>query len=229
MYLKEIWRYPAKSMAGEPISRAEITPLGIAGDRRILTIGPNGRAITARTHSKLLGLHAVTAAGGEVLINGHPWHSPAARQLVQAAAGPGAELILHDGPERFDVLPLLVATDGAIQHMGFDGRRLRPNIIIGGVEGLAERQWPGRRLRIGPVTLHTVQLRGRCVMTTYHPDTLQQDPGVLRRIVNELDGVMALDTAVESPGWIQVGDPVMLLPSALAGAPKNEGNLSKIP
>lgn len=213
MYVKELWRYPAKSMAGEQISRAEITPLGIAGDRRILTIGPNGRMVTARTHPKLLGLHATLTGEGEVLINGLPWKSEEVRELVQSASVPGVRLTDYGGPERFDILPLLVATDGAIAHMGFDGRRLRPNIVIGGVEGLAEREWPGRRLRIGDVIIHPAQLRGRCVMTTYDPDTLEQDPNVLKRIVRELDGVMALDTAVESPGWIQVGDPVTMLPS----------------
>jgi hypothetical protein len=40
-----------------------------------------------------------------------------------------------------------VATDGAIAALGADGRRLRPNIVIAGVEGLAERTWPGRRIR----------------------------------------------------------------------------------
>jgi hypothetical protein len=29
-----------------------------------------------------------------------------------------------------DVLPLLVATDGAIKAFGYDGRRLRPNLVI---------------------------------------------------------------------------------------------------
>jgi len=95
--------------------------------------------------------------------------------------------------------------------MGFDGRRLRPNIIIGGVEGLVERQWPGRRLQIGGVLIHAAQLRGRCIMTTFDPDTLQQDRNVLRRIVRELDGTMALDCVVLRGGLIREGDPVFLL------------------
>ena len=48
---------------------------------------------------------------------------------------------------------LLVATDGAIAQQGIDARRLRPNIIVGGVEGLAERTWPGRCLCIGDVVI----------------------------------------------------------------------------
>jgi hypothetical protein len=150
-------------------------------------------------------------SNGVPQISGHSWNSPEALELVKQAAGPDAELVQYNGTERFDVLPLLVATDGAINHMGFDGRRLRPNIVIGGVEGLVERQWPGRRLQIGGVLIHAAQLRDRCIMTTFDPDTLQQDRNVLRRIVRELDGTMALDCAVLRGGLIREGHPVFLL------------------
>ena len=60
--------------------------------------------------------------------------------------------------------------------------------MIGGVEGLAEREWEGRTIRIGTVLVELVQLRPRCVMTTFDPDTLDQDHGVLRRIVRESAG-----------------------------------------
>jgi len=46
--------------------------------------------------------------------------------LVRRAAGEDAWLAEDDGPERFDVLPLLVATDGAVAAFGRDIRRLRP-------------------------------------------------------------------------------------------------------
>jgi hypothetical protein len=47
-------------------------------------------------------------------------------------------------------------------------------------------------------------------MTTFDPDTLQQDRNVLRRIVSELDSKMALDCAVVQGGLIREGDPVSL-------------------
>ncbi|MFN0106307.1 MAG: MOSC domain-containing protein [Bryobacteraceae bacterium] len=212
MYVKEIWRYPVKSMAGERIEQTEVTKLGLAGDRQVLVIGANGRVITSRTHHQLLGLKATLDLSGEVLIDGRHWKSTEARELVQTAVGSGADLTHFTGPERFDILPLLVATDGAIAHMNIDGRRLRPNIVVGGVEGLTEREWPGSRLQIGDVTLHMAQLRGRCVMTTYDPDTLKQDINVIKRIARELDGTMALDSAVESDGRVREGDPISLLP-----------------
>jgi len=68
---------------------------------------------------------------------------------VKQAAGDDAWLEAYAGPERFDVLPLLVATDGAVEAFGRDVRRLRPNILIGGVEGMDETAWPGASLRIG--------------------------------------------------------------------------------
>ena len=76
-------------------------------------------------------------------INGHRWDSADALALVKAAGGDDAWLEEADGTERFDVLPLLVATDGAVAAFGRDVRRLRPNILIGGVRGLDEVDWPG--------------------------------------------------------------------------------------
>ena len=53
----------------------------------------------------------------------------------------------------------------------YDGGRLRLNIVIGGVEGLAERSGPALCLRIGDVIIWTQDLRGRCIITTFDPDT----------------------------------------------------------
>jgi uncharacterized protein YcbX len=217
MNVKEIWRYPVKSMAGERLTSAHIDENGVQGDRKVLVRGANGHVITSRTHYRLLGLKGTIGADGEVRIAGpenltapYVWNTPEALKLVKAAVGPGAELIYYDGPERFDVLPLLVATDGAIAEFGFDGRRLRPNIVIGGVEGLAERSWPGKCLRIGEVVIGIQNLRGRCIMTTYDPDTLKQNREVLQEIVDKFDGTLALNCFVVQGGEIRVGDNVEL-------------------
>ncbi len=210
MFVKEIWRYPVKSMAGERLPSAALTENGIDGDRNVLVLGANRRMVTARTHHKLLGLRGGIAENGETTINGLHWKSPEALELVRDTLGEAVSLTHYDGPERFDILPLLLATDGAIAHMKLDGRRLRPNLIIGGVPGLAEREWPGRDIEIGEALVHPAQLRGRCVMTTYEPDSLQQDITVLRRIARELDGTMGLDTAVLRGGRITEGDRVSL-------------------
>jgi MOSC domain-containing protein len=211
MRVAELWRYPVKSMAGERLEHALVTPGGIAGDRIVHVADARGRTVTARTHPRLLALHSRLGPDGEPRIDDRPWTSAEATAAVQAAAGEGAQLVRWDGPERFDVLPLLVATDGAIAALGVDGRRLRPNIVVSGVSGLAEREWPGRRLRIGDVLIELVKLRGRCVMTTYDPDTQEQDVGVLRRIAQEFGGRMALDSSVVDGGRVAVGDTVVVV------------------
>jgi uncharacterized protein YcbX len=206
----ELWRYPVKSLAGERLQRALVTSSGIDGDR-VVHVRDGRRVVTARTHPRLLGLSAILGDDGEPLIEGRPWTAPESAAAIRAAAGSEATLARYDGRERFDVLPLLVATDGAIAALGVDGRRLRPNIVVAGVEGLAERAWPGRRLRIGEVVIALEKLRGRCVMTTYDPDTQVQDLKVLQRIVDDFGGRMALDSAVVSAGTIAIGDPIELL------------------
>jgi MOSC domain-containing protein len=211
VFVKELWRYPVKSMAGERISGSKLTLAGFPDDRRVLVVLPNGRVITSRTHPRLLGLKGTVGEDGAPYISGRRWDSQEALQLVKRAAGESAGVLYYEGIDRFDVLPLLVASDGAIAHMNFDVRRFRPNIVIGDVDGLEERTWEGRRLRLGGAVIKAAQLRRRCIMTTYDPDTLQQDRSVLKRIVDELGGKMALDCAVVEAGSVREGDPVMLL------------------
>jgi len=124
--------------------------------------------ITARTHTGLLGLQASVTAKGVAPIKGHSWQSPEALALTCETAGQSVSLVdAGEQTERFDILPLPIATDGA-------------------------------------------QLRMRCVMTTLDPDTLQQDLRVLRKIVKEASGNLALDCAVAAPGVLREGDPIIL-------------------
>jgi uncharacterized protein len=211
VYVKEIWRYPVKSMAGERLEPANVTELGITNDRVVLAVNPRGRVVTARSHPALLGHRGTTGADGAPLVDGRPWTDPSVLADVRKIAGPQVDLIHNETAARFDVLPLLVATDGAIAAFGRDGRRLRPNLVIGGVEGLGERNWPGRQLRIGGVTINLDDLRARCVMTTYDPDTLQRDPTVLKDIVRRFGGKLALNAAVETGGLLELNQKVELL------------------
>jgi uncharacterized protein YcbX len=212
MHVSEIWRYPVKSLKGERLKETEITKLGIPGDRQIVVIRTiNGRFLTSRTRPKLLGLQGSIGPDSVPTINGHPWNSADALQLVLEAAGEPVTLQQIAAPQAFDILPLLIATDGAAAYLNIDHRRLRPNILIADVPGLAERKWPGRIIAIGDARIHAEMLRDRCVMTTFDPDTQAQDPSVLQRIARELDGSTALDSSVITPGMIRVGDPVHIV------------------
>lgn len=205
-----LWRYPVKTLAGEPLQTAHLTPNGIPGDRIVHVRGPEG-VRTSRREYLLLGLHGTLGADGQPLVNGHPWQSAEALALVRGAAGGDAWLAAYEGLERFDVLPLLVATDGAVAAFGRDIRRLRPNILIGGVEGMDEINWQKGELHIGEAVIRLASLRGRCPMTTVDPDTLERDPEVLYDIGRRFKGRLALNAAVLRPGTIRVGDAVTLV------------------
>jgi uncharacterized protein YcbX len=210
--LSEIWRYPIKSMAGERLTVAVVGVDGIPGDRIVHVADAHDRVMTARSRPRLLLHHGSLGPDGQPLVDGRPWADASVARDVEAAAGPDTRLVRYEGPERFDVLPLLVATDGAIATLNVDRRRFRPNLLIADVDGLAERTWEGRVLKIGGALIHAVDLRQRCIMTTFDPDDATQDREVLRRIHREMDGTLALNCRVERPGRIQVGDAVQILP-----------------
>src|SRR5262245_63079506 len=158
-----LWRYPVKSLAGERLTTAAVGLEGIPGDRVVRVRGPEGgRAL--RGQYRLPGLPAPLGHDGQPRIEGRPWNSAEALALVKGAAGSEAWLEAWDRLDRFDILPLLVATDGAVAAFGRDIRRLRPNILISGVEGMDERSWPGAELHIGDAVIRIDSPRARCFM-----------------------------------------------------------------
>ncbi|MEV0285347.1 MULTISPECIES: MOSC domain-containing protein [unclassified Kribbella] len=209
MYVEGLWRYPVKSLSGEALGEAGLTRDGVAGDRTVHVRGRRG-PLTGRTRHQLLTVPAATGPDGVPLIAGHPWHTSAAAEAVRAAAGPDAELVAYTGPERFDVLNLLIATDGAVAELGADVRRLRPNLLIGGVPARAEGHWPGHALVIGEAVIGIHSTRGRCIVTSIDPDTGAQDLDVFRRIRHDFGGELGLNAWVIRPGRVRIGDPVTL-------------------
>jgi uncharacterized protein YcbX len=201
-------------MAGESLKTADFTESGVVGDRIVQVRNTAGQVMTARTKPLLLRHSATLGADNQVLVDGRPWTAEDVARDVEAAAGAGARLVQYESNDRFDILPLLVATDGMLAAVGYDLRRFRPNLVIGGVPGLSERQWEGAQLRIGAVVIGMEDLRTRCIMTTFDPDSGQQDLGVLRRIRREFNGRLGLNSHVISPGRISVGDAVELVQPA---------------
>ena len=220
--MAELWRYPVKSMRGELLDVADIRRDGVAGDRVVHVRESSGRVATSRFRPGLLGLAATLGADGEPLVDGVAWSDPAVLERVRAVTEPGAELVRFGGGDvgqRFDVLPLTVLTESMARAVGYDHRRFRPNVLIAGASDGAEVGWPGYGVRIGEVLIGVRNRRSRCVMTTFDPDTLEQDPMVLLHVVRSFNGRVALDCWVEEPGIVNVGDPVEVVELPEAAAP----------
>jgi uncharacterized protein YcbX len=208
MRVAELWRYPVKSMRGERLERAEVLADGFAGDR-LLRLEDERGLLTARRKQRLIGVATAIDGGGEPLVEGEPWDSEAVAERVREVAGAGARLVRTAGGKRFDAAPVLVCSDGALAAHGADRRRFRPNVVVSGVEGLAERDWVGGELRLGEVVLRVVEPCERCAVTTIDPDDFVVDPSVLRRVKDEFDGIMGVYCAVARPGTIAVADEVV--------------------
>ena len=208
MEVRELWRYPVKSCGGERVESTWIAASGLAGDRVVQPTTDRGERVTARRFPRLLGLKGTLAADGTALVDGRRWDSDEVAAVVRAATLDRVFLQRSLRQDRFDVLPVSLVTDGALDALGVDHRRLRPNIVVAGVEGLAERAWDGLAISVGDAIVGVRQVRSRCVMTTYDPDTQQQDRSVLQRIVDEYGGRFALDCYVIREGTVREGDPV---------------------
>ncbi len=204
MKVAQLWRYSVKSLRGESLESVDVLADGLRGDRSTQVVDHKGARMTGRTAKRLLGLQSGLDSNGEPTIDGYAWQSAEALDLIREAAGPGADLAPLG--RHFDDRSILVTTDGAIAALGVDGRRLRPNIFIEGVEGMAEAGWVGRRLRLGSVEIEVVDRCERCVMTTIDPDSLEVDPNVLRRINEEFGKLMGVLCEVVTPGELRVGE-----------------------
>jgi uncharacterized protein YcbX len=203
----ELWRYPVKGLRGEALARVEIAPDGIPGDRGLRVADGRG-TVTGRRKQRMIGVPATLGDGREPLVAGEPWDSEAAATAIREVAGKDAALVRADGGHAFDAAPILVVTEGGVAQLGYDRRRFRPNIVIEGVDGAAERDWVRGRLRVGEALLFVSEPCERCVITTIDPDTTEVDLDVLRRARRELGGMMGVYCSVLEPGVVAVGDPV---------------------
>ena len=141
-------------MAGEQLQQASVGLHGVDADRVVHVRSGQGRLVTARNYPGLLGHHArLDSQDTQVLVDGRPRNQPSVLADVRKIVGPSAELIRDGGQDWFEIAAF-----------GRDGRQLRPNLMIGGVEGLEERNWPGHWLRIGKVVIRLDSLRGRCII-----------------------------------------------------------------
>ncbi len=230
--VSRLWRYPVKSLGGEALQSVLLTTDGVEGDRVVHVAGPRG-PLTGRTRHGLLTIPVSTGTDGRPLIDGDPWDSREAAERVRRHGGSTARLVADATPARFDILNLLVATDGAVRRFGYDVRRLRPNILLSGVAAELESELPGKALAIGAALIGVHSVRQRCIVTTIDPDTGEQDLAPFRRIRSDFGGELALNCWVVRPGRVRVDDPVRIVdvPAApdhiggwIVGAPYGDAN-----
>ncbi|MGZ5432391.1 MAG: MOSC domain-containing protein [Thermoanaerobaculia bacterium] len=207
-HVRELVRYPVKSMAGTATESAFLGWHGLDGDRRFAfrRLGDDSGFpwLSASRLAELLLFHpfGLDESTGEPL----PTHirTPAGRQLELRSAelerevaerfGSGVELMkLKHGV--FDDAPVSVISLATIAGIGreagldLDRRRFRANIVLEtpNPEPFLEDDWVGGRLVFGdtePRPAVSVTARDlRCMMINLDPDTGTQDARVMKTAV----------------------------------------------
>jgi len=224
--IEAIFRYPVKSMRGEPLDAAALGWHGLDGDRRLALrrLGERG-GFPWLTASKLPDLirftprlpeHVLTPEGQELPLFGEAFAAEVGRRY----GAPVEMMQLKDGI--FDDASISVITSDTVREIGRlagvsgDVRRFRPNIVVHSTRAVPfeEGEWVGGVLRFGEgddapavsVTMHDV----RCAMVNIDPDGGGSNPEVLKAVVRVNQNNAGIYGTVTRTGRLAVGQSVVL-------------------
>lgn len=230
--VKELWRYPVKSLQGERLDAVTVTGDGLDGDRRHAIFDlDTGLGLTGRRAPELLFASASLTADGVVRItlpDGSVADTDDAlsewlgrRVTLRAAeenAGSSYENVVDFEREpssdwtAFEGAPgpfhdssrarVSLLSTGTIG--AWDRRRFRPNLLL---DGEGEDALVGSRIVVGDALLEIAGRIQRCVMVTRsQPGGIDRDLDVLRTIARERAACLAVGALISRPGTVHVGD-----------------------
>jgi uncharacterized protein YcbX len=231
-----LFRYPVKSMAGEPLQDADLGWHGLDGDRRLAfrRVGDRG-GFPWLTASKLpelilfaplrggpaeanLPTHVRTPEGDELDLFG-----PELAAEVGRRHGAPVEM-MHLNRGIFDEASVSVITSATVGALGdlaaqpLDVRRFRPNVLIASQVPFAEDDWVGGVLSFGEggaaAAIGVTNRDERCSMVNFDPGSALSSAEVLKAIVRERENKAGVYAAVTRRGRLAVGQPVFFEPSA---------------
>jgi uncharacterized protein YcbX len=225
--IREIYRYPVKSMAGQRLDATHLGWHGLTGDRRLAFARRNirggmpwltaGRLPALVTYTPLgvgcdeLPSRVRTPAGEELDLRGEPMREELARLHGQ----PVDLLEINNGI--FDEAPVSLITTTSLDSVfaaagaPSDVRRFRPNFLIEGPEGqpFPEDAWVGRTVRFGEeesAPAVSIWMRDvRCAMINLDPVTGAQDPRMLKAAVRANENCAGVYATVTRTGRVAVG------------------------
>jgi uncharacterized protein YcbX len=216
-YIDAIFRYPIKSMAGEPLAEAEVGWHGIDGDRRfaLRRVGETGgmpwltasklaelvRFTPVRRDGATLPTHVRTPEGVELSIG-----DELAAEITRRHGKPVEVMRIDHGI--FDETPISVITLATVAAIAPDVRRFRPNIVIrtDAPRALEEDDWVGCVLAFddGPEVAVTMRDE-RCAMLNIDPDSARIDPNVMKTVVRLNGNTAGVYATVLRRGRLVVG------------------------
>jgi uncharacterized protein YcbX len=230
--IEALYRYPVKSMRGEPLEAAALGWHGIDGDRRLAfrKLGDRGGFpwlsasklpdlvcfAPLRRNGEELPTHVVTPEGEELPLFGDALAAEVARRC-----GMPVEMA-HLKHGIFDDASVSVITSDTARDVcrlaekSADIRRFRPNIVVRSTRAapFEEDGWVGGALRFGEaddapaiaVTARDV----RCAMLNIDPDDARLSPELMKAVVRANQNNAGVYGTVTRVGRLAVGQPVIL-------------------
>ena len=236
MQVAELWRYPVKSLQGEPLELASVTTSGLEGDRRFALFDvETGFGLTGRRVPELLFASArlgddggadITLPDGSVTRDDDALSAWLGRRVTLRSAG--SDVPRHyESPVDFEdeAMSDWAPWDGAagayhdsagarvslvsMATIGaWDPRRFRANVYL---DREGEDALVGSKVKLGEATLDVGKQLERCVMTTRaQAGGVERDLDVLRTINRDRGGCLAVGALVAQPGTVRVGDTLTL-------------------
>ena len=193
-----LWRYPVKSLLGEPLKEAAIGHAGVEGDRRWAVCeaatgepvkhgAASGDPLLWACRAQLrpdgveLTLPDGTRAAGDDV-------APALSALLERDVvlrevdAPGGRRIFDSGAHH--TAPLHLVSTGTLRGLDVDERRLRPNVLLEAEGAFAEDRFVGGTLHgAGGIEISVVIPTPRCVVPTRAREELPAIPGLLKTIM----------------------------------------------
>jgi len=234
--VEAIFRYPVKSMGGEPLAVGELGWHGLEGDRRLAFRRLDDRGgfpwLTASQLPDLLLFAPLRREGGgpEDLPthvrtpDGHemPLFGPELAAEVRRRYGAPVEMMQLKHGIFDDGSLSLIASDtvreiGRLVGRSLDVRRFRPNVVVRLRRSVPfqEDEWLGGVLSFGAgndapaiaVTMHDV----RCSVVNLDPDSASPTTDVLKAVVHANQNKAGIYGAVTRIGRLAVGQTIFLL------------------
>jgi MOSC domain-containing protein len=237
--VEALFRYPVKSMSGEPLAVADLGWHGLDGDRRLAFRRVDDRGgfpwLTATRLPDLilfsperrgpavegsLPTHVRTPEGTEMAVFGQEL----ATEIGRRHGSPVQVMHLNRGI--FDEASVSVITSATIGEIGRlaahrpDVRRFRPNILIASLRSVPfeEDEWVGGVLSFGETSdaaaMAVTNRDERCSMVNLDPDTARSAAEVMKAIVRARDNKAGAYGAVIRRGRLAVGQPIFFEPAA---------------
>lgn len=223
-----LWRYPVKSMAAEPLTSAQLSWAGVAGDRKWAFVRPGAEKngfpwhtireyplmcryaarLTDPEHPDKSDVDVQTPTGDTFRV-----HDPA------LAAELGVDIrVMRLDRGTFDAMPVSLITMPSVSalctlaQVPSNQLRFRPNLVITPTSDrpYAEDEWLGSVLHIGDAEVRVDGRDTRCIVVNVDPDSGRPDSQLLKLIGQQRQACAGVYGTIVRPGLVRIDDPVRI-------------------